>query len=66
MLKKTVNQVGEVKISFNQAMLLDEIFSGFSFASDTAVDPNVSIPQLRYLENVDLSGFVQIDVERGS
>ena len=66
MLKKTVNQVGEVKISFNQVMLLDEIFSGFSFASDTAIDPNVSIAQLRHLKNVDLSGFVQIDVERGS
>ena len=47
-------------------MLLDEIFSGFSFASDTTIDPNVSIAQLRHLKNVDLSGFVQIDVERGS
>ena len=36
--KKTVNKVGEVKISFDQEMLLDEIFAGLKLTSNTVAE----------------------------
>ena len=42
-------------------MLLDEIFAGVNFTTD-----NSSQNSNRRLDNVDLSGFVQVEIERGS
>ena len=44
-------------------MLLDEIFKGMNFQSDAAAPETNNI---RQLDNVDLSAFVQVEVERGS
>jgi len=50
-------------------MLFDEIFAGMTLSAGTSADPAVPAaagPSARRLDNVDLSGFVQIDVKRGS
>jgi len=40
--KSKASKLGEVKISFNQPMLFDDVFAGLTFSSDTSNDTDSS------------------------
>lgn len=50
-------------LSFDQDMLLEEVFSGFTFTSDIGEDQT---DLRRHLDNFDLSSLVQAEINRGS
>ena len=53
--KAKVSKTGELALNFNQDMLLDEIFAGFTFSSGTTQEPKTLG---RRLDNLDLSSLV--------
>ena len=50
---KSVSNVGQINLEFDQRMLFDEVFAGMNFTKPAA-EEGVK----RRLDNVDLSGFV--------